>query len=672
MIIKKLVLHNFRVFRGHHEIELTPQKRGNENIDRPIVLFGGLNGAGKTSILSAIRLALYGRLAFDNLIHNQDYIDQLTALIHNGVSVSQQPKDASIELVFTYNQGGTESEFTVIRSWNRNKKDRLKLLQNGVELDELNYEQCQGFLNELIPHGIADLFFFDGEKIASLAEDESGKILQTAVRRLLGLDLIAKLRTDLGIYLKQQGAKELGTQQQHKLAELEQNKKQFAKQAEHYRFEADLVMARIGLITQDIQKYEAMLAAQGGAFARTKNQEQQKVAELVKEKEQLEKSLRHECDGSLPFALAPNTMAKLQQQLAREIEIKRARSFSQELNLFLEQLKANIGFKGKETLAITTQAIEEQLDSFMANKPQGEVLFDISERETHAIIAAISEDGQRAWSKFDAQRRELAGVEHQLEQAASNIERAPDDEQLMDIFQTLRVMDSQRQEERHKYKALLEQAKQAVMSQLDCARQIQKLHDKAREQYGAVSAVQYANETISLLDEYSDVLTQARVKTLEQNFEVAYRKLARKEDLQIKARINPHTFDVELVDEAGIAINRKSLSAGEKQIYAIAILEALAKTSGRQLPVIIDTPLGRLDSHHRDKLIHHYFPFASHQVILLSTDTEVDERYFASALADDISHAYQIRFDALTKSSKLTKGYFWKESPVQVQAKEVC
>lgn len=671
MIIKKLVLHNFRVFRGHHEIELTPQKRGNENIDRPIVLFGGLNGAGKTSILSAIRLALYGRLAFDNLIHNQDYIDQLTALIHNGVSVSQQPKDASIELVFTYNQGGTESEFTVIRSWNRNKKDRLKLLQNGVELDELNYEQCQGFLNELIPHGIADLFFFDGEKIASLAEDESGKILQTAVRRLLGLDLIAKLRTDLGIYLKQQGAKELGTQQQHKLAELEQNKKQFAKQAEHYRFEADLVMARIGLITQDIQKYEAMLAAQGGAFARTKNQEQQKVAELVKEKEQLEKSLRHECDGSLPFALAPNTMVKLQQQLAKEIEIKRARSFSQELNLFLEQLKANIGFKGKETLAITTQAIEEQLDSFMANKPQGEVLFDISERETHIVIAAISEDCQRAWSKFDAQRRKLAKVEHQLEQAASNIERAPDDEQLMDIFKTLREMDNQRQEERHKYKALLEQAKQSVMSQLDCARQIQKLHDKAREQYGAVSAVQYANETISLLDEYSDVLTQARVKTLEQNFEVAYRKLARKEDLQIKARINPHTFDVELVDEAGIAINRKSLSAGEKQIYAIAILEALAKTSGRQLPVIIDTPLGRLDSHHRDKLIHHYFPFASHQVILLSTDTEVDERYFASALADDISHAYQIRFDALTKSSKLTKGYFWKESPAQAQAKEV-
>lgn len=71
------------------------------------------------------------------------------------------------------------------------------------------------------------------------------------------------------------------------------------------------------------------------------------------------------------------------------------------------------------------------------------------------------------------------------------------------------------------------------------------------------------------------------------------------------------------------------------------------------LPVIIDTPLGRLDSQHRDKLINHYFPFASHQVVLLSTDTEVDERYFVDQLRDDISHAYEIVFNTHTKSSAL-------------------
>jgi len=106
----------------------------------------------------------------------------------------------------------------------------------------------------------------------------------------------------------------------------------------------------------------------------------------------------------------------------------------------------------------------------------------------------------------------------------------------------------------------------------------------------------------------------------------------------------------------------KGLSAGEKQIYAIAILEALGKTSGKKLPIIIDTPLGRLDSKHRDKLIEHYFPEASHQVIILSTDTEIDESYFSSDfLKDDISHAFEIQFDGVTKSSRLREGYFWEQ-----------
>lgn len=671
MIIKSLVLHNFRVFRGVHTIDLAPRKRhiktsSPTTLERPIVLFGGLNGAGKTSILTAIRLALYGRLAFEELVHTQDYIDQLTALIHNGVSESQRPTDAAVELTFTYNKEGIESEFTVIRSWQRGKKDRLKLLQNGKPLDEMNYDQCQGFLNELIPHGIADLFFFDGEKISALAEDESGKVLQTAVRRLLGLDLVAKLRNDLAIYLKRQDAKDLGAQHQQKLKSLEYEKEHFGKEVEKFRFDADLVKARIELLTADIQKYEAQLSAQGGAFALTKAQEEQRVDSQLKEKEQLEKQIRHEFEGTLPFALAPKTLQQLMEQLATEATIKQTQSFSKELNHFLHDLKQVMAFRSAETAKIATEAIEDQLAAYLAAKPQGEVKLDISEREHGILQQMVEVESKRAWQRFDDLRKRLSAVEQTLEQAATNIARAPEDEQLLELFAKLRELDAKRQSERHSYQGLLEQAKQSLLKQLDAARAIQKLHDKERDQFGQSSAVQYAHECISLLDEYAEVLTLARVKKLEQAFAAAYHKLARKEDLQINARINPTTFDVELIDDHGIAISRKSLSAGEKQIYAIAILEALAKVSGRQLPVIIDTPLGRLDSHHRDKLIEHYFPFASHQVVLLSTDTEVDQRYFATSLSDDISHSYQIRFDGLTKSSWLQEGYFWQED------KEAC
>lgn len=665
MIIKSLTLHNFRVFRGSHKIDLAPRAEtltnGKPFRDRPIVLFGGLNGAGKTSILTAIRLALYGRLAFDNLYTQQDYVDHLTALVHNGVSAVQRPEEASIELCFTYNKDGVEAEFTVIRSWKRGKKDRLMLLQNGIAKDELNYDQCQGFLNELIPHGIADLFFFDGEKIAELAEDESGKVLQTAVRRLLGLDLVSKLRNDLAIYLKRLDAKSLGGQQQKQLETLEKQSENYAKQAEHFRAEADVLFTRIGLLTADIKKYENQLAAEGGAFALTKAQEQQRVDALLKEKEVLEKQIRHEMESSLPLSLAPKTLSSLLEQLSIEASLKQTRYFSNELTSFLEALQSQMAFQSKTAGAIAAEAIQDQLTKYLADKPQGDIKLDISEREHGVIEQLVKQDSQRSRERFEVARARLQEVEQTLDQAAANIARAPEDDQLLGIFETLRALDKKRQHEIQQYKAMLEEARQALNKQLLAAKEIQKLHDKERDQFNDNSAVQNANESVKLLDEYASVLTLARVKKLEQAFAQAYHKLARKEDLQIKARINPDTFDVELIDEHGTAISRKLLSAGEKQIYAIAILEALAKTSGRQLPVIIDTPLGRLDSHHRDKLIEHYFPYASHQVVLLSTDTEVDQRYFASQLRDDISHAYQIHFDSLTKCSFLKDGYFWQQ-----------
>ena len=89
------------------------------------------------------------------------------------------------------------------------------------------------------------------------------------------------------------------------------------------------------------------------------------------------------------------------------------------------------------------------------------------------------------------------------------------------------------------------------------------------------------------------------------------------------------------------------------------MLEALGKASGRSLPIIIDTPLGRLDSKHREKLVESYFPRASHQVIVLSTDTEVDQRFY-DGLRPSVSHAFHLKFDQAERSTAAEEGYFWK------------
>lgn len=107
------------------------------------------------------------------------------------------------------------------------------------------------------------------------------------------------------------------------------------------------------------------------------------------------------------------------------------------------------------------------------------------------------------------------------------------------------------------------------------------------------------------------------------------------------------------------------LSAGEKQIYAISMLWALGQISGRPLSVVIDTPLGRLDSDHRSHIVENYFPKASHQVVLLSTDTEIDRSYF-KFLGPHISHAYQLEYDTSEGTTKLSEGYFWSNKEAVV------
>ena len=152
-----------------------------------------------------------------------------------------------------------------------------------------------------------------------------------------------------------------------------------------------------------------------------------------------------------------------------------------------------------------------------------------------------------------------------------------------------------------------------------------------------------------------------KVAELERAVSSCFNTLSRKDDSVRRVAINPKSFVVILYDRDGNALPKERLSAGEKQIYAIAMLWALARTSGRPLPVIIDTPLGRLDSDHRRLLVERYFPYASHQVIVLSTDTEVDTAYF-DALKPFIASAYQLDYNMSDRCTSVRQGYFFKEA----------
>ena len=120
--------------------------------------------------------------------------------------------------------------------------------------------------------------------------------------------------------------------------------------------------------------------------------------------------------------------------------------------------------------------------------------------------------------------------------------------------------------------------------------------------------------------------------------------------------MHPETLDWQYLSDDGSEIPKDSLSAGEQQLMVISILWALAICSKKKLPVIIDTPLSRLDSLHRTSLITTYFPNAGEQTIILSTDSEIDEDYYR-LMKENIGDEFTLNYDESSKSTSIQKGY---------------
>jgi len=162
-----------------------------------------------------------------------------------------------------------------------------------------------------------------------------------------------------------------------------------------------------------------------------------------------------------------------------------------------------------------------------------------------------------------------------------------------------------------------------------------------------------------LLTEYVDQLRSAKINQLETSTFEMFRQLLSKGESVVQLSIDPKTYLITIKNDSGQVIRKEALSAGEKEIFAISLLWGLAQTSQLKLPIIIDTPLSRLDSTHRDRIVSNYFPNAGHQVIILSTDTEVDKKYY-SVLEDHLQDAIHLKYDPQEKLTTIQEGYFWR------------
>lgn len=169
--------------------------------------------------------------------------------------------------------------------------------------------------------------------------------------------------------------------------------------------------------------------------------------------------------------------------------------------------------------------------------------------------------------------------------------------------------------------------------------------------------LKYSHLASKILDKYKIRLQERKIDILAQTMTSCYKKLANKKNLIEQIQMDAVTLDFKYMNADGNEVPKESLSAGEKQLMVISLLWALAICSKKKLPVIIDTPLSRMDSNHRISLIKTYFPQASDQTIILSTDSEIDTRYY-EIMKDDVGDEFTLVYDDNLKCSTIQKGYF--------------
>jgi len=651
MIISALCVENFRVFKGKHQINLEPKK------NQPIVLFGGLNGAGKTSILTAVKLALFGKASLKGNITSKVYSDYLEDQINRG---DGKLNSASVALEFEYAKLGKPYKYYVKRSWQAKDgkvKESLVIHENEKELSELNISQAQGFIFDLIPLGVADLFFFDGEKIKEMADDEDGIVLVEALKKLVGVDLVEKAAFDTGVVLRK-NKKMGGSKEDQKLidkleAELRDTEEKIEQLTSDYSNSYLPYEAELGV---KLRKAKQKLDESGGAWSKSRDELIAEQGTITAEKRELQSKMIEMMRGDIIFASASNFTKKLLTQLNKDLLVSKAKDFNDQIDKKISDLKVS----DTSMLKLVEQLKNKDIDGARHQVSS----YQYSEAEK--VITQSSQSKKNLLTTLE----EYENAESRLDDLGLNISRAPDESELKAIFSSINAIELDIEKANFKKTELKREIKEKLNIGIKLTYELDKAYAKLKSDEDTIKIDATGNKVIVAMDRLSQNLIKDKISELELEFNRVFQRLTRKKDMAHKVRINPENFKIELIDKLGNIVNKKRISSGEKQIYAFSMLESLGKVSGRSLPFIVDTPLGRLDSNHRTRLVENFFPKIGEQVIVLSTDTEVDDEFYM-ALSPHIGKSYEIVYNESEGSSSVDSGYFWsqhKEDKIELLA----
>lgn len=657
MFFTKVELHNFGIYKGTHEMTLT-DKIG----DRNITLIGGLNGRGKTTFLDAVLLALYGKQALKYIQEKEKSYEKLL-LDHINKHATDDETYVAVTLVLE-----DETEIRIKRMWKaRGKKiDQQTIVEKNGIADKYLGDNWSYYIEEILPFGIARFFFFNNEKITQLADDSSFEQIKSSIKSAIGVSTIEKTieHIDEVIRRKKSALKSFETSElNQEYQEVEREISEIDQRLEEAQRELNKLELQCQKLAIQIEAKENEFWSSGGDLSRNRDAIKAEMNRISDVAEQIQQEIMQlASSAATPLALCKDLVVQSyneeQEQLQGDVKrhtdtvvnnsYQRVISRLNESNLPLEVLDLVKRIISDELVGHISEAVHENRISM---SPVSLMLY---EKLISEFFPGISQKIIGLVSSSDAQEAEYMSLDAHLGAADDKTLAMQLYEALKSIEKEKALADADYQRKSDSIESMRHQREILVGKRI---RLIKGMAEKENTNDDNMRIIKYAAMSIETLTEFKKRLQKEKVERLSNTATTCFQTLVEKNSLAKKIDINPDTLDVTIVGVDGNELLKSQLSAGEQQMFAVAIVWALALSSGYKAPVIVDTPMARLDSSHRTNFVTKYLPAASSQVMVLSTDEEIYGRYL-DMVRENVVDYYTLLYREEERCTSIVQGYF--------------
>lgn len=645
MIIKELTLYNFGVYANTNTFEF--------NSNKPIVLIGGKNGRGKTTVLEAVLLSLYGSNSFS---YKESKYSSYSKYLLSFVNESDGTKESYVEMSFVLD-GSSKDVITVRRSWSGNKniaKERILVKKNGVD-DGFLTSNWSMYIENILPSALSSFFFFDGEKIAELAADKTNRNMINSIKALLGVTVLENLKNDIKRIISS-----IGNADSNKLAEELEGLREKKNNAENELFNIDQRIDDLNQkkveIEKKIEQQHIAFLKKGGDIASKRQDLFTELSDLKSKLYSIDESLVSLAASELPLNLVSGILCSINEDAEQELESMQLSNSVKAINSFYKEYSAN-----QKRQSTTIKKFIDFINEKEKNNEK-QVLYCLSDSAYYQIqnlVASRLDDSIKTLedavvSKFKVLER--------IEDIQNYLSIEIDEAAISKINKKINSLEAEKENLEAKIEVLIKERVhvngECIKATSEFNRYVEGYIKELDSNEDNQRTVKYAYLAIKLLDEFQKRVQIDKIQDLAQVMTERYKMLANKGNLISRIEIDPVSLEFKYINSTGVEVQKEKLSAGEKQLMVIAMLWALAICSKKKLPVIIDTPLSRLDNEHRLSLINTYFPNVSEQTIILSTDSEVDDKYY-NLMSNNVGDTFTLIYDDDKQQSTIKTGYYF-------------